>query len=57
MVDIFKKKFQQGSQEAKKWALISLENITKPKIARGIALREPYILNQVMGTKIYWRWI
>ena len=40
-----------------KWAILSWEKPIKPKKSGGLGLRDPYILNQVMGAKLWWRWI
>ena len=29
----------------------------KPKSAGGLGLRDPLVLNYVMGAKMWWRWI
>jgi ribonuclease HI len=46
-----------GHQPNKKWALISWETLCKTKSQGGLGLRDPGKLNQVMGAKIWWRWL
>jgi len=41
----------------KKWALLSWYWLSKPLKVGGLGLRDPYILNQVMWAKLWWRWI
>jgi hypothetical protein len=31
--------------------------ISKPKLAGGLGLRDPFFLNQILGAKLWWRWI
>jgi hypothetical protein len=45
------------SSKIKKWALVSWPNLTKHKMDGGLGLRDPYILNQVMGAKLWWHWM
>jgi hypothetical protein len=47
----------QGLKEGKKFALISWENLCRPKIQGGLGIRDPSILNKVLSTKIWWRWM
>lgn len=54
MVDIFKKFLRVGAQQLNKWDLVSWNNLTQPKIVRGLSLWDPFTLNQVMGAKILW---
>ena len=37
--------------------LLSWEKLTKLKTVGGQGLRYPYVLNQVMGAKLWWRWL
>ena len=46
-----------GAQHVRKWALISWQGLVKRKMEGGLGLRDPYILIQVMGAKLWWRWI
>ena len=57
MVCLFKKFLWQGSQEKRKWALLSWDKLTIPKPKGGLGLRDPYTLNQVMGANLWWRWL
>jgi len=57
IVDIFKKFLWGGVQQIRKWALVSWQRMTKKKLDGGLGLRDPYILNQTMGDKIWWRWM
>lgn len=57
MVDIFRKCFWKWAQKVKKWVLVSWNALTLPKIVGGLSLRDPYTLNQVMGAKLWWRWL
>ena len=41
----------------RKWALLSWEKLIKIKNMGGLGLRDPYVLNQVMGAKLWWQWI
>jgi len=44
-------------KEKKKWALVALDRVCKPKSHGGLGLHDPGILNRVIGTKIWWRWL
>ena len=57
MVEIFKKFLWQGTNKAKKWVLLSWKWLSKTLTEGGLGLRDPYILNQVMGPKLWWRQI
>ena len=57
MIEIFRKFIWGGPKQQKKWALISWKIITKTKEEGGLGLRDPYILNQVLGGKLWWRWM
>lgn len=57
MMEILKKFLWQGTNKAKKWALLSWKWLSKTLTEGGLGLRDPYILNQVMGEKLWWRWI
>lgn len=57
MVKVFKNFLWKGAQYTHKWALLSWEKLTKTKKAGGLGLRDPYVLNQVMGVKLWWRWL
>jgi hypothetical protein len=44
-------------QSNKKWALVGWDKLCMPKNQGGLGLRDPGKLNQVMGAKIWWRWL
>ena len=41
----------------RKWALVSWKSLTKRKEEGGLGLRDPGILNKVLGVKLWWRWM
>jgi len=41
----------------KKCALVTWENICKPKTHGGFGLDDPEILKKVLGEKLWWRWL
>jgi hypothetical protein len=47
----------QGLQPNKKWALVRWDKVCLPKCRGGLGLQDPGKLNQIMGTKIWWRWM
>jgi hypothetical protein len=47
----------QGVQAKKKWALVGWEKVCTPKGRGGLGLQDPEKLNQIMGAKIWWRWL
>eukprot|EP00253_Pinus_taeda_P001769 PITA_01769 len=50
--------FLWGKEETrKKWALVSWEEICKPKSHGGPGLNDPEILSKVLGAKLWWRWV
>jgi hypothetical protein len=55
--NIQRKFLWQGTKEGRKWALVNWGDLCKPKTAGGLGLRDPHLLNQVMGAKIWWRWL
>ena len=57
LVSLFTKFLWKGSQNNRKWPLVSWQTLIKSKSAGGIGLRDPLLLNQVMGAKLWWRWI
>lgn len=57
MVEIFKKFIWGGLKDQRKWSLISWKDLVKSKTEGGLGLRDPYMLNQVMGAKLWWRWM
>lgn len=49
MTYILKKIIWHEAHEAKKWALLSWNQLIKTKTAGGLGLRDPFRLKQVMG--------
>jgi ribonuclease HI len=47
----------QGVQQKKKWALVQWDRLCLPKHQGGLGIRDPGKLNQIMGAKIWWRWL
>jgi hypothetical protein len=48
---------RHGHQPNKKWALVNWDKLCMPKRQGGLGLRDSGKLNQVMGAKIWWRWL
>ena len=46
-----------GTNQKKKWALVSWSQLTERKEQGGLGLRDPEILNRVLGAKLWWRWL
>eukprot|EP00253_Pinus_taeda_P010652 PITA_10652 len=57
LVTLFKNFLWQGTRKSRNWALISWEWLSRLSKDGGLGLRDPFILNQVMGAKVWWRWI
>jgi len=57
IVETFKEFLWGGALQVKKWDFVSWPNLTKHNMEEGMGLRDPYILNQVMGAKLWWHWI
>eukprot|EP00253_Pinus_taeda_P031482 PITA_31482 len=57
MTKIFKKFIWGGNKNQKKWALVSWKEVVKRKMEGGLGLRDPYLLNQAMGAKLWWQWM
>lgn len=57
LVSMFKKILWQGVQSNRKWALLTWDKLLKLKVAGGLGLRDPFILNNVLGAKLWWRWL
>lgn len=50
--------FLWGKEDTrKKWALVSWEKICRPKNHGGLGLVDQEILSNVLGAKIWWRWV
>jgi hypothetical protein len=47
----------QGLNKERKIALVSWEKICRPKEQGGLGIRDPSIMNKVLSTKIWWRWL
>jgi hypothetical protein len=47
----------QGIQPKKKWALVNWDRLCMPINQGGLGIRDPGKLNQIMGAKIWWRWL
>eukprot|EP00253_Pinus_taeda_P009202 PITA_09202 len=47
----------RGADQKKKWALASWSQLTERKENGGLGLRDPEILNKVLGVKLWWRWL
>ena len=56
MEEIFKKFLWGGVQQLKKLSLVAWSNLMKPNMEGGLGLRDPFILNQVLGIKLWWIW-
>eukprot|EP00253_Pinus_taeda_P014942 PITA_14942 len=46
-----------SSGPTRKWDLVKWDKVCIPKCAGGIGLRDPSHNNEVMGPKIWWRWL
>jgi len=55
--EIYGKFIWGGPNQQRKWALVSWKNLTKRKEEGGLGLRDPEMLNKVMGAKLWWRWM
>jgi hypothetical protein len=47
----------KGTKDDRKWALVSWERLCKPKLAGALGLRDPQMLNQILGAKVWSRWL
>ena len=43
------------SSNLKKFHLVNWETVCRPKICRGVGVRDPNIMNLALGAKILWR--
>ena len=57
LVSLFTKFLWQGLQNNRKWPLVSWQTLIKSKSAGGLGLHDPLLLNQVMGAKLWWKWL
>eukprot|EP00253_Pinus_taeda_P029331 PITA_29331 len=55
--EIIRKFIWSGSDQKKKWALVSWSQLTERKEKGGLGLRDPEALNRVLGAKLWWRWL
>eukprot|EP00253_Pinus_taeda_P017343 PITA_17343 len=55
--EIIRKFIWSGSDQKKKWALVSWSQLTERKEKGGLGLRDPENLNRVLGAKLWWRWL
>eukprot|EP00253_Pinus_taeda_P026017 PITA_26017 len=55
--EIIKNFIWRGADQKKKWALASWSQLTERKEKGGLGLRDPEILNRVLGAKLWWRWL
>jgi hypothetical protein len=39
---------------ARKWALVAWDSLCLPKLKGGLGLRDPELLNVVLGAKTWW---
>lgn len=50
--------FPWGNKKIKqKWALVNWETMCKPKQAGGLVLRDLEVMNKVLSSKIWWKWV
>lgn len=57
LATLFKNFLWQGTNKIRKWVLISWEWLSWLSKDGGLGLHDPFVLNQVMGTKLWWRWL
>jgi len=57
MKEIFGKFLWGGPNQQRKWALVSWKRLMKRKEEGGLGLRDPKVLNKVLGAKLWWRWM
>eukprot|EP00253_Pinus_taeda_P010380 PITA_10380 len=55
--EIIRKFIWSGSDQKKKWALVLWSQLTERKEKGGLGLRDPEVLNRVLGAKLWWRWL
>eukprot|EP00253_Pinus_taeda_P010995 PITA_10995 len=56
MKEIFGKFIWGGPKQQRKWALVSWKNLVKRKEG-GLGIRDPEMLNNILGAKLWWRWL
>ncbi|GLJ29509.1 hypothetical protein SUGI_0581720 [Cryptomeria japonica] len=47
----------RGSETKRKWALVGWDKICLPRWVGGLGLRDPEILSNALGAKLWWRWL
>jgi hypothetical protein len=47
----------KGNQNNGKWALVGWDKLCRSKKQGGLGIRDPGKMNQVMGAKMWWRWL
>jgi len=57
MKEIFGKFIWGGPKQQRKWALVSWKNLVKRKEEGGLGIRDPEMLNKILGAKLWWRWL
>eukprot|EP00253_Pinus_taeda_P035256 PITA_35256 len=55
--EVIKNFIWRGADQKEKWALASWSQLTERKEKGGLGLRDPEILNRVLGVKLWWRWL
>jgi len=55
--EIFGKFLWEGPKQQRKWALVSWKNLVKRKEEGGLGIRDPEMLNKILGAKLWWRWV
>eukprot|EP00253_Pinus_taeda_P005113 PITA_05113 len=55
--EIFGKFVWGGPKQQRKWALVSWKNLVKRKEEGGLGIRDPEMLNKILGAKLWWRWL
>ena len=46
-----------GREDKAKFSLVSWDNICQPNLKGGLGLRDPKIMAEVQGAKVWWRWV
>lgn len=57
MREIMRKFIWGGTDQRKKWALVSWDHLMERKEKGGLGMRDPKKLNKVLGAKLWWRWL
>ena len=48
---------QWGSNTQHKWAVVKYDTLYMPKLAGALVLRDLEVMRNVLGAKIWWRWM